>query len=364
MRTKADFLTKLNEEGYYNGGKASDYDAFITMCVGGRGIGKTFYYKTMLTYEYLTKKSQWMYLRRTQTELDEIDKESFVTEKTWEIIFYEYEIIEQKTNKLGTTILLEGDGEQYEIMYSSRNMLINKRICCYMKSLSTWAKLKGSEYDKVNNILFDEVLIDLSSNRNYLPNEVEALIQLVVSVFRNRQNVKLYLLSNATNFNNPYFNYFEFRGDNNKRYWFLRNQRVLIEFPEDSRMTQELNPNLYAFAKKSKVFASNVHNEFQEKLTGNIGKIKGNKSRLYSLYCEGNYITAYSTDKGLYMAAGHDCNLATYTFNIKEVERGHIFLNRGDAIPRHIRSNFYVNNIWYDTTETKNAFLNTIQGIL
>ena len=108
-----------------------------------------------------------------------------------------------------------------------------------MKSLSTWVDLKGSEYDEVMNIMYDEVLIDPTSNKRYLDNEVEAMLNFIFSVFRRREGCHAYLLSNAGNFNNPYFAFLRFYDNNGKRFYHLKQYATLIEFPPHSAFETE-----------------------------------------------------------------------------------------------------------------------------
>ena len=79
------------------------------------------------------------------------------------------------------------------LVLSTTKIILNGKIVCYLKSLSTWVDLKGSEYDEVMNIMYDEVLIDPTSNKRYLDNEVEALLNFIFSVFRRRDGCHAYL---------------------------------------------------------------------------------------------------------------------------------------------------------------------------
>lgn len=375
MRTRKEFMEELTkncdeENGFYDGRKAKSYNPYILMSVGARSIGKTFWYKTLYVYDFLADKEQFIYTRRTQTELDEIDKDSFITEKSFEMMFYEYKLIEKNTTNHGTRIRFNGDGKEYTVNFSSRNMLINGEICCYMKALSTWGKLKGSEYDKVKKILYDEVLIDIARNTYYLPNEIEALVQLIKSVERDRK-IEVVLLSNATNYNNIYFNHFNFYGDNSKRFWYIPNKvnkkarGILIEFPKNKKITPENDPDFYNFSMGTKVFDSNTDNNFQLQYADkNVGKIKGKKVRLYSIYSDGTFITVYNANGLMYVAKGYDKNLHSYTFNLSEVENGHIYIDRSSTISKHIRRNFHNGLINYEDMGTKIIFNNMIRGIL
>lgn len=378
MRTRKDFYEKLTEasdKGFYDGRQAKSYNPYIHFCCGNRSIGKTFWFKSSYMYEYLTKGDQWVYMRRTQTELDTIDKEGFIKDQTFEMIFYEYEIIERKSNRVGTTITLVGDGVTYVISFSGRTVMIDNDVCCYMKALSTWGKVKGAEYERVRNVLYDEVLIDIAINRSYLPHEMSAFLQMVKSIER-MNKVNYALLSNFTNYNNPYFNHFQFRGDESKRYWYIPNKvnkkarGVLVEFCMDEVITEESDPDYYSLAMGSEVFESNVHGKFQENLTGNVGKLTGQKTPLYCLYCGNTLLKAFSASpftgaSCLYIAKGFDRNLPTYTFDLGLLDQGGChFLARSNPIATAIRREFYSNNIYYDDLDSKNRFLNAINKIL
>jgi hypothetical protein len=81
----------------------------------------------------------------------------------------------------------------------------------------------------VTNIIFDEFLRE-KDNSSYLPNEVEALLNLMDTVFRDRDNVRCVCLSNAVSVVNPYFLYFDLVPDIQKR--FNANEHIVVEIPD------------------------------------------------------------------------------------------------------------------------------------
>lgn len=350
------------------------------MVVGRREVGKTFYYKKHCLNSWLKKGKEFIYLRRTQTELDEIDKERFFPTLIFEQVFDDFELVNIKSTKGGTSVSFYCSNKEHgldikenKMNINSRKITINDEVVCYMKSLSTWIKLKGSEYDNTYTILFDEVLIDVGSvNKNYLPNEIEGFTQLVSSVFRSRKNCRCILLCNAGNFNNPYFNHFNFNGDDSKRFWKISGRLpngkkhvfAVIEFAPNIKITAETNPDMFLLTKGTKVFESNINNEFQNKSTSNIGKLTGYKLRLYTIHSNGFCMTAYNVDGVLYIASGFDVNLKCHTFSIHEIDRGFIYLTRSDSISKAIRWHFYRNLIYYENQEVKTKFTNAIKPIL
>lgn len=355
----------MSDIQWYNPAKALSYNAFLTFVLGGRGIGKTFSYKKLCFKNYITKGEQFIYLRRTQTELDEMDRDKFFNLDLFNAIYDDFEILSNETSRLGTVIRYYGDGAEHKLDINTKRILLDDEIMCYFKSLSTWVKLKSSEYDTVKTLLFDEVLIDISANNiTYLPNEINAFFQLLSTIFRHRSGNRVFLLSNATKFNNPYFNYFKFTGDKSKRFWSLKKYGALIEFCDEVVISMDNTADIYKLTQDSEVFDSNVHNEFQEKFDSNVGKIEGPKIRLYSIYTQGTFLTVYNANNRFYVAKGYDKNVEVFTFNINDIEQGFIYLTRSDEISIHIRRNFYRGGIFYADLETKTKFANAIQKII
>lgn len=168
-------------EKWYNPQKMLSYNQFVNLIIGGRGIGKTFSIKKHLLKKHLKTGKQFIYLRRNKTELERIDKEKFFTTELLEQCFENFKILEMDASKVNTKIVFRATNtgrEENTMTISSTRIILNGRIVCYLKPLSTWVDLKGSEYDEVDDILFDEVLIDTASRKQYLKNEVLSLIHI------------------------------------------------------------------------------------------------------------------------------------------------------------------------------------------
>ena len=355
------------KEKWYNPQKMLSYNQFVNLIISGRGIGKTFSVKKHLLKKHLKTGKPFIYLRRNRTELERIDKEKFFTTELLQQCFDDFKILDMDVSKVHTKIVFSAtntDRKENIMTITSTRVILNGRIVCYLKPLSTWLDLKGSEYDEVDDILFDEVLIDTASRKQYLKNEVEAFLHFVYSVFRKRLNCHVYLLSNATNFNNPYFAFLRFYGKiDGKRFYNLKNKKFLIEFPPNNPFeTEEDQENpFYHLIKGSKVYDSMVNNEFQLVNNQNIRKIIGEKRRLFSFYIDGTFLTCYHTNEGfIYIAKGFDINLRAYTIDIAEVENGLIFLEKNNPISRQIKRNYLNNIIVYKDLETKNKFMEVI----
>ena len=359
----------LQDEKWYNPQKMLSYNQYLNFVIGGRGIGKTFAIKKYLLKRFIEKGHQFIYLRRNKSELDRIDKDKFFTVELLKQVFEDFEIVSSDASKIHTRIEFKAsnmDKEVNTLVLSTTKVILNGQIVCYMKSLSTWLDLKGSEYDEVMSIMYDEVLIDPASKKRYLDNEVEALLNLIFSVFRRRKGCHVYLLSNAGNFNNPYFAFLKFYGDNGKRFNNLKNYATLIEFPPNSAFEtdEDKEGGFFKLLSNSKIYESVANNKFQIKNDKNISKIKGVKRRLYSFYVDGTFLTGYYVDNMVYIAKGFDKNLGSFCLQTEDVEDGFIYLHKTSHLGKSLKR-LYLNNMFlYEDIEAKNKFLEVINHVI
>ena len=61
----------MNKEMYYNPSKLLSYNAFLSLVIGERGVGKTYGFKKFCINHYIKKKKKFAWLRRFGTDLGE-----------------------------------------------------------------------------------------------------------------------------------------------------------------------------------------------------------------------------------------------------------------------------------------------------
>lgn len=189
---------------YYNPNRMLSYDRILNFIIGARGIGKSFAMKRYPVNRFLKHGEQFIYLRRFKDELKKVPnyfndlKEFFPNEK------------------------LEVKGKVF---------YINDKIAGWAIPLSSWQSEKSTAYPKVTTIIYDEFIRE-KDNSGYIPNEVNALLNFMDTVFRMRDNVRCICLSNAVSVVNPYFLYFELTPNINKEYNAY--ESILIQIPDSS----------------------------------------------------------------------------------------------------------------------------------
>ena len=236
---------------WYDGKKVLQKGALFNFIVGGRGIGKSFFWKRHCLQRFIDCGQQFIYLRR-----------------------YKEELKGDKMKRLFNDLQAAGYFTDNEIEVKGKEIYLDKKVCGYIQSLSTALIAKSDSFPFVESILFDEFLIE-TGTYHYLKNEVDAMLSFYETVARNRPDVSVYFLSNAITVNNPYFAAFRIQLPmKGARIW--RRGDVLLEMPRDedfidnkkkSRFASLISGTLYSeYSIENKFFLDDE--TFIEKKTG------------------------------------------------------------------------------------------------
>lgn len=165
---------------YYSLRKCLSYNRYLNILIGGRGIGKTYQLKKYVIEQYLKSKKQFVWVRRYKTEIKEA-MDGFFTK-------YKNNYPDHKFSIRGKTAYIDGKQAGRFIALTNADIL------------------KGSDdFSAVTTIVYDEFIIDnKSSFRRYLPNELRVFTDLQETIFRTRQDGKVFMLANALSMINPY----------------------------------------------------------------------------------------------------------------------------------------------------------------
>lgn len=172
---------------YYNFDKMISYNALLNLVIGERGVGKSYGAKKFVAKRFIKHGEEFVYIRRYKTEI----KNAMMKDKT--SIFFDQ---------------IKNDPELKNIKFSNKSdtMYINDKLCGYAIPLSIANILKSSTYENVTTIIFDEFIID-KGTYHYLSNEVIQFFELIETISRLRDNIRIIMLGNAISITNPYFTY-------------------------------------------------------------------------------------------------------------------------------------------------------------
>lgn len=178
---------------WYDKQQLLSHNCIMNMVLSNRGGGKTFHFTRWSIDDYKKRKKQCVWVRRYQTELDEM----LLNGKFFDAVREYYPDDE---------LTIEGNTGK-----------INGEVFIYFIPLSTSRQLKSNNYPFVNKIVFDEFIID-KGRITYLKNEVEVFLDLYETVARTRDNVRAVLLANSVTVVNPYFLFWNLKIDTSKRF--------------------------------------------------------------------------------------------------------------------------------------------------
>lgn len=112
---------------------------------------------------------------------------------------------------------------------SGKTFYCDDQICGYAVRLSTAQDLKGTNYPKVKNVIFDEFIIEEGQKKYYLKNEVFTFLNLLETVGRLR-DLRVFLLANSVTITNPYFLYFNLKCNKNKEISLFKDGLILVQY--------------------------------------------------------------------------------------------------------------------------------------
>ena len=202
---------------WYNYDRINSYNGFFHFILTNRGYGKSYGAKKRCIDRFLKYGEQFVYVRRYKTEL-------------------------KKINKYFDDIKNKYKGHEFEV--KGRTFYIDGKICGYAIPLSTSLIEKSNPYPNVCTIVFDEFIIDKGHLR-YLENEVEVMLELVSTICRKRDNVRVYFLANNVSEVNPYFTYFNIK---------LPEGNVIKTFNEGTIVVEKNTDNVFMEEMKATKF--------------------------------------------------------------------------------------------------------------
>ena len=199
----------MDKSLYYNPQKMLSYNRAISFVIGARGIGKSYAMKKYPIQRFLKYGEQFIYVRRYKDEL-------------------------KKLPRYFNSVKTEFPGVDFKV--KGREFYINEKLAGWAIPLSSWQSVKSDEYPMVTTIIYDEFIRE-KDNSGYIPNEPNALLNLIDSVFRDRENSRTICLSNSVSIVNPFFLYFGIIPNVNKRYNAY--ESILVEIPDSKDFAAE-----------------------------------------------------------------------------------------------------------------------------
>lgn len=184
---------------YYRLDRIKKENAQYNIIYGERSNGKSFAVEEEILLNYIKTGEQGAIIRRYDTDLQG---------KLGQAVFEHFvsnpkrgNIIEQITNGKWNSIYYYS--QRWYLSYIDENNNRTKDIdpFCYGFTLAGQEHVKSTSYPRVTTILFDEFMTRIY----YLPDEFVTFVNVLSTIIRDRDNVKIYMCGNTVNKFNPYF---------------------------------------------------------------------------------------------------------------------------------------------------------------
>ena len=181
---------------YYNPKPILSKNATYSLIIGERSNGKTYAFLKYALEQFFKTGSQLAYVRRW--------KEDINTKRGGAVFsaLVENDEIRKLSKGLYTGIHYY-TGKFYLCNYDEKGKSIynDDDILGYAFALTDNEHDKSTSYPKINTIIFDEFL----TNRLYLPDEFVIFMNVVSTIVRRRETVRIFMLGNTVNRFAPYF---------------------------------------------------------------------------------------------------------------------------------------------------------------
>lgn len=319
---------KLYDElGYVNINKLLERPETFIFIVGGRGTGKTF---GVLKY-VIEKNIKFMLMRRSQSELDVINKDEFSPFKALNNE-YGWHIASQSLTKYNTGYYnCERSIDDDE--YKPSGPAIG-----YSCALSTIAHLRGFDASDVELLIYDEFIPE--AHVRPIKNEGAAFMNAYETINRNRElnnkkPLKVVCLANANDLANPLFlelglvqKAVKLKNKGITEY-IDSNRSLALYFLDDSPISnQKKNTALYKLMNNSRYSEMALNNNF---ISEDFDNVKSQNINMYNPVVKVGDIVIYKhkSDRTYYVSkheAGSICSYTSEETDLKKFRRKYDYL--------------------------------------
>lgn len=343
---------------YYDYRRLFSFNAFIMVLCGGRGLGKTYGAKKKGIQDAIKKGEQFIYLRRYLEEL-KAAKLTFFADIAGAFPDYDCRV----NGPVGqiSPALVRGEGET-DSEWNKRVKGRKWTTVCYFVALSVTQSQKSTSFPLVTLIIFDEFIIERSSNSSYLRKEVEALMNFYNTVDRGQDKTRLLLLANSVSIMNPYFSEWDIQPDQLPEISKHADGDIVCHFPDSKDYQKSIYQTRFGkfISKNMRDYADYaVGNEFKDANDKLISEKTANAKYKYSVETEGGTFSVWY-DMGtstFYILSRRPGNERILTLVPENMDKGKIRVTLNEPLIKSLRSAFNRGKVEFDKPSTRNAFV-------
>lgn len=323
---------------YYNADNTLSRNRLFNFVVGPRGAGKTYGAKKRVIKNFLKDGSQFVYLRRYETEMPSAQMKNFFDDVSVEFPDTEF--------------------RSYNGCF-----YINNKIAGWYFPLSKANMLKSIPFPRVTLIVFDEFIINTGMVR-YLTNEVVTFLECYSTISRDR-DVPVLFLANSITFVNPYFIYFNLSLEKNQKVKLTKD--IGLELYENTDFTEHMEQTRFGRLIKNTSYGDYaMSNDFLLDTDSFIEKLPANCKAVSILRFGSVELCLYNSPADiLYLSEKLD---TTVSIKLVVKENDHdeetILAPRNNVIMRKLAEYFSLGRVRFTTQKAKNITYDILKGWL
>ena len=323
-----------NQNIYYDLTKLLSYNKLLNISIGSRGRGKSYAAKRWAINGFLKNKKQFVYLRRYKTEFNNIKN-------------YFSDIADRYPD------------HKFEVKFGC--FYIDDEIAGYYMPLSTSQQNKSNSYPDVDKIIFDEFIID-KGKVSYINGEVQLFLDLIETIARTRDDVRILMISNAISSVNPYFLYFNIYPRNGDR--IICKDQIVVDIDKNNDFINYKKQTKFGqLIADTKYGKYSIDNEFLRDDDTFIQKMSGKSFCWYGLKYEGTvYSVWYNEPSGYVFVTKKEMaeSSTVYAITTDDHNINMLLLNRSNGIFKKLREAYEYGQIRFDCLQSKSAFYEII----
>lgn len=346
---------------YWTPQKCLTYGCYLNFIIGVRGVGKTYgtfdwALKRVVKFMEGKRKTmpEWVYMRRYESELETIEK-VLIPLFTQEEYLKDYEFKQEKRDffirRKPKKVIDEKGKEKLE-----EEPWV---VMGHWLALSTASHFKGTSYQYVEVLIFDEFLYEKADRSKELKKEVDKFLNVLETIFRMRTNWRCFLLGNATTFETIYKYEFNLMMPYNSNFWRSKKKSILVENcdnPNYVKAKKESPIGLLASGTTYETYA--IDNKFVYDTTSYIKRKQGNYRRMcvfsYENQKYGIFIKKGQSEIIIDTVKRHDTEPVRFSFKSEYMdERTLSILTRDHPFFKLLRIYFNKNKVFYQNIRVK-----------
>lgn len=316
----------------------------IGMAVGGRGIGKTYAFKVHAIKKAIRTQRELVYLRRYPKEL--LSRDTFFDDISDEFPNWDFRIV----------------GMEGQIRKTGASDEVKWRTIIHFMALSAAQGKKSGVFNKVDTIIFDEFILEPGLIR-YIPDEVTVLLNLYSTIARNRDDVNMYMLSNAVSLTCPYFLFWDIHPESCGEWSSYKDGMIVLHLPESSEFKNDFYQTRFGKLVKDSEYAQYaVENVFRGSGKHMVERKPSDALYGFTLHTPlGKFSAWINADNRYFLMSKHPKNTIDFCTYPAGVREGVVYLAKGSPVMGAMRTAYSHGRMFFESAELRESFISTFK---